>query len=263
MAGAPDIPPLSIASQVLRPIGRDLDIGMSEVDFAQFERDLLRDAYTRDEQIISLGFRNGVEYGWSTRVMHYVRPIPDEDEDVKLPYASKTKNVAKGWMTRSLHAISESYQGDSTATFSTSVNGLENQMWENNVILARFVQIGMLWMRSQGDADWDSRFKGNIEFAIVKSLGPPEREGFWIIADAKLLKYAHGELEEDERPMCPTDEEVRESRVQKLPGFQDEIAFARIKESVAFGQFELEEQSASKFVLSDYIWLPENLSENN
>ena len=189
----------------------------------------------------------------------------DDDEDEKLPGSWRPSRPGEGGCTMSLHRLDEPCPPLGSVDPDSSVHKISTplierdpntaadrgeQLWGKNVVFTRFFQIGTLRTRAQAEAEagWST-----FDFAVIKSLGPPEREGYWIIA---LPKLKVEDTDEDRwPPLIVTHEDQRNTRISKLPGFESSIALARIKERTKVGRFELEEQSINKFVLSACVWL--------
>ncbi|KAF2233410.1 hypothetical protein EV356DRAFT_209556 [Viridothelium virens] len=247
MAQQPNIAPTNTASQVLRGLAGSFHI-------AQAERDIQDYCWERAQAPItySLGFRNGVEYGLAifddSFLLRNLRCDRDHVRVWTIPEVPGRHYHAPKSM--SLHHLGKPpplCDGQPNHSRETA-----DSHSDHSVILSRCFKIGDLVTRYQGENVWPD----TNSFIVVRSLGPPSHEGFWIIAGPDVTEEDH--VPDTGEYVGITTEQMRDSRIQELAGYENKITYARIKEHTQDGQFELEER-ATPFVLSAQVWLTEAL----
>ena len=140
---------------------------------------------------------------------------------------------------------------------STQPEGANETVPQCEKVLSRFFQVGRVFAK-RGDIAEHKR-ADLTNFIAVWALGPPECRGFWITAtttrDEWVDKYDSDRGAGLDETM--TDSEIaqmRRDRVYFLDGFPEQMSYARIKEDKERKVFELEETSASRFVISKKRW---------
>ena len=123
--------------------------------------------------------------------------------------------------------------------------------------LWRFFGLGSLLARRveprEGEDPQEARRWRSTGFDVVKNLVPPSRAGYWIIADepydpdVDVWEWAEDETDGFEKY-------VRRLRRKALPGSEDGIAFARVKDNMPEGVFDIESSETRKFVISSSSW---------
>ncbi|KAL9089441.1 MAG: hypothetical protein Q9165_005762 [Trypethelium subeluteriae] len=272
MTQQPDITQRSIAYQVLEGLAGSLDITSTEHAIQSYQDQWSFKDVKDPPTIISLGFRSGVEYGlgiFRDSFFGHRTIFSDEDElsvwvePHDQPRFTPTVPMAP---SRSLHRTKQVPLCNEE--FHPSHETVDD-FRDCSVILSRFFLMGDLLTRHQGEDVWSGTDRRS-DFVIMRALGPIAQKGFWIMARPKVTEddiltneAEEADIDEYERPWVPTvTEEMRSSRIAELAGFQDSIAYARIKEHTQSEQFELEERATNKFVLSSQTLISNASFEN-
>ena len=202
------------------------------------------------EDWFSLGWRDGVEYGFQNNIFRKFYELEfDEDCERLIPLPSEVGEIQLSGMSCSLHRLIEVSPSSNTQPVEQTENAPRCEK-----VLSRCFEVGRLMTKGK-----DAPAGTLTRFLVVKALGPPDCVGFWIIGLPPSPENSHTDPEDDDPGDEPMTDiklaQLRRDRICLLDGFPEPFSYARIKEDGQPNEFDLVDPVAESFVLSHNCWL--------